>query len=251
MEKQPPEPRDNELIEQTREQMQRYLELMDDISHRVEGLVYSAQEVEDLDTEDQDHRARLQPAAQELADGIKKLANLLDDWADAKPPNFRILAQSCSLQAVLQSAWTKVRSEFTADIRLQLDERAQTTQIRCIPEALERLFGNLFRNRCEAGATGIQVQCSEESDAGRRTQIVEVSDNGERIPPEFKDDVFELGVYTKTGQTCVGLFFARNMALAHGGSLELVPRRGQTIFRIRLPQEKPEPADEEVEPLPH
>lgn len=256
MRKQGDEPREKKSIEQTRERMQHYLRLLDDVSRRVEGFVYSAQEVADLDAEDQDLGARLQPAAQNLAEGIENLANLLDDWTDVKPPNFSVLKQRCSLQTVLQSAWTKVRSEFTADIRLELDERAQTAQIQCIPEALERLFSNLFRNRCEAGGTAIQVRCSEEKDAGRRTQIIEVSDDGEPIPPELKDDVFELGVYTKTGQTCVGLFFARNMAFAHGGTFELVPTRGQTIFRTKLPQENTEPADkgpgdDKVEPLLH
>ena len=70
--------------------------------------------------------------------------------------------------------------------------------------------------------------------AGRRVRI-EVGDNGPGVPEALRQDVFLPFFTTKAKGTGVGLSLARQMVLAHGGSIALAQSEGGgALFRILL-----------------
>lgn len=64
--------------------------------------------------------------------------------------------------------------------------------------------------------------------------LIDIEDNGPGIPPERAAHIFRPFHTSKAEGTGVGLSLARQIALAHGGTLSLVPG-ATTLFRMTLP----------------
>ena len=63
---------------------------------------------------------------------------------------------------------------------------------------------------------------------------------GGGVPPEVRERMFTPFFSTKAGGSGVGLSLVRQIALAHGGSIEHRPREGVgfgSVFCLRLPQD--------------
>ena len=88
------------------------------------------------------------------------------------------------------------------------------------PELLAQALLNLLRNSIRAVADldhGIVVlQVAREPGGHFR---IEVRDNGVGIPEDRREDIFLPFYTTHKGGSGVGLSFARQVALAHGGSI--------------------------------
>jgi two-component system, NtrC family, sensor kinase len=97
-------------------------------------------------------------------------------------------------------------------------------EVRVDPESLHDALLNLVTNGMEAipeGQAGrVQVRTSRLSD---RNQIcIEVSDTGGGVPPEHRDQIFNLFFTTKGKKgTGIGLAATRKIIEEHGGSIEL------------------------------
>jgi signal transduction histidine kinase len=74
----------------------------------------------------------------------------------------------------------------------------------------------------------VTLELSRERNAGVR---IEVRDNGVGIPADRREDIFLPFYTTHKGGSGVGLSFARQVALAHGGSIAALdsPEGGATL----------------------
>ncbi len=104
------------------------------------------------------------------------------------------------------------------------------------PQLLEQALINLLRNAADAVA-GVEQPRIEVSCRVRDEQVaIEVSDNGVGVPEDQRDQIFVPFFTTKAGGSGIGLNLARQIALSHGGRLELRanPLRG-CVFTLLLP----------------
>ena len=106
-------------------------------------------------------------------------------------------------------------------------------------EALLRVIQNLVTNAMEAvrGSGTVTVRSYEENG-----QVVcEVTDTGCGMSPEFiQKSLFAPFQSTKSGGWGIGLYQAKGIVLAHGGSIEVTSREGAgSTFRLRLPISAP------------
>lgn len=110
---------------------------------------------------------------------------------------------------------------------------------------LEMLFGNLLDNAVKYGGEPPDVEVVARLDENRRV-IVEVMDNGEGVPPEFRKKIFRLFYRggselerRRTG-TGVGLYIVRTLVHALKGSISVHDRHDQSgcLFRVELPADK-------------
>ena len=106
---------------------------------------------------------------------------------------------------------------------------------------------NLVKNAVEASPPGGTITLTTAYRAGIRmrphgTQSrvslpleVTVIDEGEGLPPDLADHVFEPFVTSKRGGSGLGLALVAKVVGDHGGLVEHERRQGQTLFRMRLP----------------
>jgi signal transduction histidine kinase len=109
-------------------------------------------------------------------------------------------------------------------------------------ERVRRLLGNLLSNAVKYGdrAAPIVIACREERDA----VALDVTNRGPTIPPDRLARIFEPlqqgdDAARHGGGIGLGLFIAREIAHAHGGSIEARSADGATTFTVRLPRRAP------------
>lgn len=115
-------------------------------------------------------------------------------------------------------------------------------QIKGDAVSVQRLLINLLNNAVDAMAKGGRVivvtRTRQVPDSGAAGVVIEVTDNGRGIAPEVLPKIFDLFVTTKApGKgTGLGLAICQEIAMAHGGKLEVTSRVGEgTCARIFLP----------------
>jgi two-component system sensor histidine kinase PilS (NtrC family) len=100
---------------------------------------------------------------------------------------------------------------------------------------LNQIVWNLLRNawqHCQhkPGSIHITARAGYMGDA----VICELGDDGTGIPADLRGQVFEPFFTTRPGGTGLGLYIARELADANGGSLELLPKGPGAQFRLTL-----------------
>ncbi len=90
------------------------------------------------------------------------------------------------------------------------------------PELLAQLCLNLLRNAATAaaGCAASPRVCLRAAASGAQC-LIEIVDNGPGIDPALRDDVFLPFYTTRADGNGVGLSFARQIAIAHGGSIAI------------------------------
>ncbi|WEL16239.1 Signal transduction regulator [Halorhabdus sp. SVX81] len=81
---------------------------------------------------------------------------------------------------------------------------------------LSQLFENLFRNAVEHGGKDVTITVGKRADGG-----FYVADDGEGIPLENRESVFDHGVTTNEGGTGFGLSIVEDIAKAHGWTVSV------------------------------
>jgi nitrogen fixation/metabolism regulation signal transduction histidine kinase len=106
------------------------------------------------------------------------------------------------------------------EIDAQIHVEPQTMSLNADPELLAQALLNLLRNSIRATAeldkATLVLEVAREPHGHFR---IEVRDNGSGIPEDRREDIFLPFYTTHKGGSGVGLSFARQVALAHGGSI--------------------------------
>jgi signal transduction histidine kinase len=125
------------------------------------------------------------------------------------------------------------------DVRVRAEVRRPLPSVRGDRERLRQVLSNLIDNAVKYSSAGGEVEVTAATEDG--AVVVSVSDHGPGIPREHQKLIFEkFGRAVVAGKakpgTGLGLFIARSIAEAHGGSLNVrsTPRQGAT-FTLSLP----------------
>jgi signal transduction histidine kinase len=99
-------------------------------------------------------------------------------------------------------------------------------------DQLYRVFSNLARNADRAGASRMTVT----AEPAERSVVIEVADDGPGVPPAVLPMLFQPFARSRPGGTGLGLAIARDLMVAHGGSIDLaMTGPAGTRFRLMLP----------------
>ncbi|MCJ8156239.1 PAS domain-containing sensor histidine kinase [Sphingomonas sp. LaA6.9] len=137
---------------------------------------------------------------------------------------------------------TELQRLFEADgdweqVALSVAVAPQDHLIDADPDLLAQVVINLLRNAADAATMNgdaPKVALRIEALRSGRTRI-EVEDNGAGVPEALRHDIFLPFFTTKKTGTGVGLSFARQVLLAHDGSIEVDGREnGGALFRLVL-----------------
>lgn len=113
--------------------------------------------------------------------------------------------------------------------------RAEHTEILADAKQIERAIYNLLLNSCQAPRrAGMPSQVSISVTAHEQEISIDVADNGEGVPAEIRNTLFEPFVSEgKHKGSGLGLTLTQSIAADHGGGVVLVSSRpGETIFRM-------------------
>jgi signal transduction histidine kinase len=139
---------------------------------------------------------------------------------------------------------------FNADIKTEFDKNVE--KINVIPQDIGRVILNLINNAFYAVSEKEKLQTAglPAGQAGYKPQVtvrtrklganveIRVEDNGNGIPKNIVDKIFQPFFTTKpTGQgTGLGLSLAYDIVKAHGGEMKVETKEGErSEFMIKLP----------------
>jgi signal transduction histidine kinase len=132
-------------------------------------------------------------------------------------------AKTVSLSAVASQSWEMIDG---ADGELVIEGDLQFVADRT---RLQQLLENLFRNAVEHGSADVTIRVGPLSDRAG----FYVADDGEGIPPDQRDDVFETGYSTAENGTGFGLAIVAEIVDAHGWSIAITEsERGGVSIEI-------------------
>jgi two-component system, NtrC family, sensor histidine kinase GlrK len=165
------------------------------------------------------------------------------------PIHFR---DGVSIEKVIEDALRDEQSEALGrGVHLEKTDSGGSPRCRMDPDLMERAIANLIRNAVSVSPAGetVRVVCTIETgvtDRPGRWVRVAVEDHGPGVPEAVRGKIFSAFVTCpvpgsgKHQGVGLGLALAQEVALAHGGTLELARTGDQgTTFELWLPAGEP------------
>ncbi len=136
-------------------------------------------------------------------------------------------------------------AEAICELEAAEAERSDVVLSRQVPDGLacrgdqvqlRRALHNLVKNAVQAAADRPpgSVAIVAEPDPDQETVCLTVENSGAPIPDEVRERMFEPFFTTREKGTGLGLAFAREIVLDHGGTIEVDSMAGGTRFTLRL-----------------
>lgn len=135
-----------------------------------------------------------------------------------------------------------VVEEFEAAIQFEVQGDVTGTWD---PDRLAQVLSNITGNAIEHAAPGTAIVVKAHADGAE--VVVEISNQGNHIPADVLMFIFEpfrratQHEKSATGNLGLGLYIAKQIVLAHGGTLDAHSADGTTTFVMRLPRRPSRP----------
>jgi two-component system, NtrC family, nitrogen regulation sensor histidine kinase NtrY len=151
------------------------------------------------------------------AEGILRFVESYREFAQAPDIHRRQFKAATWAEEIMQLALANATER---DIEALVEVEPRTMSLNADPELLAQALLNVLRNSiratAELGHATVVLKIAREPQGHFR---IEVRDNGPGIPQDRREDIFLPFYTTHQGGSGVGLSFARQVALAHGGSI--------------------------------
>lgn len=111
------------------------------------------------------------------------------------------------------------------------------TSYYCDPDKMKQVFSNLIKNALEATSPGdfIEIVIDIESSENVSMLSIQINDNGQQVPEDQIDKIFEPFVTYKKGGNGIGLALVKRIIGNHMGSITVTSSKELTSFKILLP----------------
>ncbi len=163
---------------------------------------------------------------------IQNIAHIVDRFSNAAKP-IQIHAERFSPAATARLVKDSIDRDEprTSDrVRMSLDESLTVDGDK---ELLSLVLGNIVKNALEADD---RAQIEVDIQKSKRNVLFIIRDSGPGIPPEDISRVFDPFFSTKSKGMGIGLYLARKIVEAHGGTINVRNREGGGAeFAIILP----------------
>jgi PAS domain S-box-containing protein len=194
-----------ETLERQNERLQEFTSV---VSHDLRNPLNVAQGALDLALEDDDSQLE---TCEEALDRMERLIEDLLSLAEQGTATAAL--EPVSVRDLATKAWSMVD---TGDAALEFDG---APWIRADPDRLQQLLENLFRNALDHGVPEDGTSAELTVRVGGCADGFYVADSGRGIPPDERDDVFDVGFTTAEDGTGFGLGIVDRVAEAHGWDL--------------------------------
>jgi two-component system nitrogen regulation sensor histidine kinase GlnL len=178
------------------------------------------------------------------SDRICALVDRMEVFSDQRP----IERGSVNIHEVLNRVRLVAQSGFARHVRFVEDYDPSLPPVHGNRDLLIQVFLNVVKNAAEAvPAQGGEIQITTSYRHGVRLAVagsdsrvhlplvVEIIDNGEGIPEELAQHLFDPFVTTKRNGSGLGLALVAKVIGDHGGVIEFESQPRRTLFRVCLP----------------
>ena len=162
---------------------------------------------------------------------IERLDRLLRRLLNVTEPE-RARPERLELAPFLSNCLNSHR-ELAQAREIRLEYQAKVENALLDPELMGRALENLLLNAIQAAPAGSLVQLLAFVRDGQL--ILSVQDQGSGPPLHIRSHLFEPFVTGRTDGTGLGLSIVREVAEAHGGTVQFTAHTAQTTFEIILP----------------
>ncbi|MBM3127722.1 MAG: PAS domain-containing protein [Chloroflexi bacterium] len=175
---------------------------------------------------------------EEETDRLTEIIDNLLDMSQIEAGALRVAKEPTAVRQLIRAVVDEMRMRTEAHYFV-VDLPAELPRVLIDPRRIRQVLTNLIGNAIKYSAKGqITIACEVENDR----VVVSVSDQGEGIPPQYLDKVFERffqvdGASTRrVGGSGLGLAIARGIIEAHDGKIWVERATGQgSTFRFTLP----------------
>jgi len=181
---------------------------------------------------DQDTRRRVEIINSQIDSVVKSIRSLLARTQRPRPE-----LQPLDLNALIRELLWLVQPTLDAhDIAVTVNLDRDLPLIPGDRNSLLHLFLNLTNNSIDAMPNGGELRITTRFDRISRSAELLFCDSGIGIAPSAVEHLFELMWTTKEAGSGFGLAIAHEIAIEHGGKIEIVPeQREGAAFRLSLP----------------
>jgi signal transduction histidine kinase len=179
---------------------------------------------------------------QHLESSIGRLRRLLDDLLDTTRLEHGLFSLNLGPVDLVALARTTIDNVERLDASIEVKGSEELWLAQADPERLRQVVENLLTNAIQHAApnTPVLVEIEPEQRAGCPWAVLSVTNLGPPIPREILPRLFErFAPGPGSSGLGLGLYIARGIAAAHGGSLEADGASGVgTTLRLSLPAER-------------
>jgi nitrogen fixation/metabolism regulation signal transduction histidine kinase len=168
-----------------------------------------------------------------LARRAQGLSNFIEAYrAIARPPEVK-------RQTFAAAPWAgelaRIFSAEMPQVPLAVEIVPESLALDADPDLLAQVIINLMRNAAQAMSAVEAPRLALRLFSDREATGIEVEDNGPGVPQSLRQDVFLPFFTTRAAGTGVGLNLARQIVVAHGGTIDVGDAPGGgALFRILL-----------------
>jgi signal transduction histidine kinase/DNA-binding response OmpR family regulator len=173
-----------------------------------------------------------------LRSDITRLKDLVDRFMSFARP-VRAEREEININTIIQEVIRGLRIELEAkQIHLSEEYDDNLPPVKLEKDEFHRSILNLLLNALEAVKRGGRIEIR--TGFGEGQIKVEVEDDGDGIPPEIRDKIFDVFFTTKDKGSGLGLSQVFRTVESHQGNIFFESRDGNgTIFHIEIPSERP------------
>lgn len=150
--------------------------------------------------------------AKETSEALSRMETMINELLTLARAGQAIeTTEQCGLANLAKSAWENVQTAES-----ELDCRVGDETVQADPNRLSQVFENLFRNAIDHNETPLVVRVGM-LDSGDGFYV---EDNGEGIPDDERETIFEHGYTTNEAGSGLGLAIVSDIVEAHSWSIE-------------------------------
>ncbi len=209
------------------------------IAHEIRNPLSAISHANQLLQEQEEKNLQRDPASQRMleiiADNVQRMDQIVKDVLELSRRD-RTQQETIMLQDFLlefHDQFCQVEKIPPLGFKINLGEYAE--QIVFDRRHLNQILWNLCRNgwrHSKQGEAGLTL--SLDIPANARTIRIEIADDGPGIAPEAVQHLFEPFFTTESTGTGLGLYIARELCEANGGSIKYMPSKNGSLFIIQL-----------------
>jgi two-component system phosphate regulon sensor histidine kinase PhoR len=166
---------------------------------------------------------------------LNSMVEKILDTASLDSDRLLLSCENTDVISLLKKLTEKFRTTYP-QVQIDFEATIQSFTVAIDPFHFENALNNLIDNACKYGKNQVIIKAYTANGA----LVIRISDNGPGIPKKFREQIFEKFFRIPQGNRHdvkgygIGLYYARNILIKHGFSLELEPDSGMTTFKIRL-----------------